>query len=69
MKQSVRRQGIPYPVALDPEFATWNAYGNHYWPAIYLIDAHGRIRYTHVGEGAYDETETAIRQLLREAKP
>ena len=68
VKASVRRQGITYRVALDPEFATWNAYRNHYWPAIYLIDAHGHIRYTHTGEGAYDETERAIQQLLREAK-
>ena len=62
----MRRLGIRYPVALDNDFATWRAYDNEYWPAKYLIDRAGRVRYTHFGEGAYDETETTIRRLLGE---
>jgi cytochrome c biogenesis protein CcdA/thiol-disulfide isomerase/thioredoxin len=64
---AVRRLGIRYPVVQDNEHATWNAYGNQYWPADYLIDARGRVRYTAFGEGDYDRTEAAIRALLREA--
>ncbi len=55
---------ITYPVALDPEHRTWRAFDNHYWPAFFLHDRQGRERYTHVGEGAYDDTEDAIRELL-----
>ncbi|OGG29748.1 hypothetical protein A3A63_01495 [Candidatus Gottesmanbacteria bacterium RIFCSPLOWO2_01_FULL_46_9] len=51
----------------DNDFATWNAYDNHYWPAKYLIDKNGKIRNTHFGEGAYDETESFIQKLLEEA--
>jgi cytochrome c biogenesis protein CcdA/thiol-disulfide isomerase/thioredoxin len=59
--------GITYPVVQDNESATWNAYHNQYWPADYLIDARGRVRLVHFGEGAYAETEAAIRGLLAEA--
>jgi hypothetical protein len=55
-------------VAQDNDFATWRAYDNQYWPAEYLIDAEGRVRETHFGEGNYAETETNIRSLLKEAK-
>jgi hypothetical protein len=55
-----------YPVILDNYYATWNAYGQHYWPAWYLIDTDGFIRYEHFGEGAYSETEQKIRELLEE---
>ena len=58
---------LRYPIAQDNEYATWNAWGNQYWPAKYLIDARGRVRYAHFGEGAYGETERAIRTLLEEA--
>jgi cytochrome c biogenesis protein CcdA/thiol-disulfide isomerase/thioredoxin len=58
---------LRYPVAQDNEYATWSAWGNQYWPAKYLIDARGRVRYAHFGEGAYEETEAAIRALLAEA--
>ena len=61
------RHGITYPVALDNGYGTWNAYDNHYWPAHYLFDAQGRLRDTHFGEGAYDETERNIQALLKEA--
>ena len=65
--RAVRSNGLRYPVAQDNEFATWNAYDNQFWPAKYLIDARGRVRYTHFGEGDYEETEAAIRALLAEA--
>jgi hypothetical protein len=54
-------------VVQDNDYATWNAWGNQYWPAKYLIDAKGRVRYAHFGEGGYDRTEAAIRSLLAEA--
>lgn len=67
--RAVREAGIRYPVALDNDFATWRAYGNQYWPAKYLIDQEGKVRYTHFGEGAYDETEKNIRELLNSTGP
>lgn len=64
---AVKSFGIRYPVALDSNDATWNAYANHYWPADYLIDKSGEIRYTQIGEGDYSATETVIRELLQNA--
>ena len=64
---AVTKAGLTYPVALDNDFTTWNAYKNQYWPASYLIDAEGNVRRVHEGEGGYRETEEAIRQLLRES--
>ncbi len=61
---AIKRHKINYPVAQDNDFATWNAYSNQFWPAEYLIDQKGNIVYTHFGEGEYDHTENAIRQLL-----
>ena len=58
---------VGYPVAVDTDYSVWNAFGNHYWPAIYLADAEGRIRYHHFGEGEYEKCERVIQQLLREA--
>ena len=66
VRSAVKRLGVRYPVALDNDFATWRAYSNDYWPADYLIDKSGRIRDEHYGEGAYAETESAIRRLLGE---
>ena len=66
VSDAVDRLGVTYPVALDDDYATWNAYGNRYWPAKYLIDRRGHVRYAHFGEGRYDETEDAIRALLAE---
>ncbi len=63
---AIKRYKINYPVAQDNNFDTWKAYNNQYWPAKYLIDANGRIRYSHFGEGDYEKTEQAIQQLLRE---
>jgi cytochrome c biogenesis protein CcdA/thiol-disulfide isomerase/thioredoxin len=67
VREAIAANRIRYPVAQDNEFATWGAWGNQYWPAKYLIDARGRVRYAHFGEGAYVETEAAIRALLAEA--
>ncbi len=61
---AVKRLGIRYPVVQDNEFGTWNAFANQYWPAKYMIDRAGHIRYVHFGEGSYDETEALIRKLL-----
>jgi uncharacterized protein (DUF2147 family)/peroxiredoxin len=65
---AVQRFGIRYPVAEDGAYATWKAYGNHYWPAVYLIDARGRIAQSWTGEGSYYEIESAIRELLASAQ-
>lgn len=65
--KAVRDLGITYPVAIDNNYAIWRAFQNRYWPAHYLIDAQGRMRYHHFGEGNYAESERAIQQLLREA--
>jgi cytochrome c biogenesis protein CcdA/thiol-disulfide isomerase/thioredoxin len=61
--------GVRYPVAIDDNYATWNAYSNQYWPADYLIDAQGDVRSVHFGEGDYATTEQLIRQLLQAARP
>jgi hypothetical protein len=60
---------IEYPVAQDNDGKTWRAYNNRYWPTLYLIDKTGQIRYVHIGEGAYEETELAIQYLLSESYP
>lgn len=65
--QAVRELGVRYPVAIDNRYAIWNAFRNEYWPAHYLIDAEGRIRHQHFGEGEYRETEQMIQGLLKEA--
>ena len=67
VQNAVKAANIHYPVALDNKFATWNAYNNQYWPAKYLIDKDGKVRFTHFGEGNYAETEAAIQTLLRES--
>ena len=64
-----KRLGITYPVALDNDYATWNDYGNDSWPAEYLIDASGVVRYAAIGEGDYGGTESLIRRLLTVANP
>ncbi len=66
VRDAVKKAGINYPVALDNDFSTWNAYQNQYWPASYLIDKEGNVRRQHGGEGQYKETEMAIRELLGE---
>lgn len=65
--KAVADLGIHYPVAIDNQYAIWNAFKNEYWPAHYLIDAQGHIRHQHFGEGAYQETEEMIQTLLKES--
>ena len=64
--QAIKDFGLKYPIVQDNDFATWRAYDNHYWPAKYLIDKDGFVRYTHFGEGEYDTTEETIQKLLSE---
>ena len=68
--ENLRRQvvslGINYPVVSDNDYQTWNAYNVHAWPTMFLLDKQGRIRWKHVGEGHYDETERLIQKLLAE---
>jgi thiol-disulfide isomerase/thioredoxin len=66
VERYLREHSILYPVAIDNEFNTWKRYNNGYWPAVYLIDKRGTIRYLRVGEGGYRETEQQIRDLLNE---
>ncbi len=67
VRQAIESDGIRYPVAQDNDYGTWNAYRNQYWPAEYLIDAHGQVRHTQFGEGDYLQSEAAVRELLYEA--
>ncbi len=67
VEEAIQRNDIRYPVAQDNDLATWSAYGNQYWPAEYFIDAQGRVRFAHFGEGSYGEKERVIRELLAEA--
>lgn len=67
VRREVTGLGVDYPVAVDNDYAVWHAFDNHYWPALYLIDAQGQIRYHHFGEGDYEQSEMMIRQLLTEA--
>jgi cytochrome c biogenesis protein CcdA/thiol-disulfide isomerase/thioredoxin len=68
VRDKVKEYGITYPVAIDNNYAIWRNFDNQYWPAHYLIDAKGQVRYTHFGEGSYDTQEKMIQQLLEEAK-
>jgi cytochrome c biogenesis protein CcdA/thiol-disulfide isomerase/thioredoxin len=67
VQQAIADKGLRYPVVQDNDFGTWNAFTNQGWPSKFLIDANGNVRYTHLGEGDYKETEAAIRTLLAEA--
>ncbi len=67
VQKAVQKFGITYPVALDSNHAIWDAFHNEYWPAHYFIDAKGRVRFEHFGEGNYDQSERWIQQLLKEA--
>ncbi|BBP70204.1 hypothetical protein PHLH6_22080 [Pseudomonas sp. Seg1] len=68
VREQVRKLGITYPVAIDNNYAIWRNFDNQYWPAHYLIDAKGQVRFSHFGEGRYEAQEQVIRQLLEEAK-
>jgi thiol-disulfide isomerase/thioredoxin len=67
IRSAIKEMRIGYPVAVDSNYAIWNAFDNQYWPALYIIDTHGRIRYHHFGEGNYEQSEHAIQELLTEA--
>jgi cytochrome c biogenesis protein CcdA/thiol-disulfide isomerase/thioredoxin len=67
LQRAIKQLGVTWPVVQDNNYLQWNAYGNHYWPAHYFIDATGRVRYFHFGEGEYDISEQVIRALLKEA--
>ena len=66
LKNAIAENGIEYAVAQDNDGVTWRAYKNHYWPTLYLIDKQGHIRYVHIGEGRYKDTEENIKALLEE---
>jgi len=66
VRAAVRQLRVEHPVTIDNDYTIWRAFDNHYWPATYLIDARGRIRYRHFGEGAYDEIERAIQRALKD---
>ncbi|GAB2841961.1 hypothetical protein GCM10027277_06240 [Pseudoduganella ginsengisoli] len=69
VKTAMKRFDIRYPVAQDNRYATWEAFGNRYWPAVYLFDKNGKLAYSHFGEGSYAQTEAKIQQLLAEPGP
>ena len=64
VRRATGELGVEFPVVIDNDFRIWRAFENHYWPAVYLVDGEGRVRFHHFGEGAYEETERAIQALL-----
>jgi thiol-disulfide isomerase/thioredoxin len=64
VRRAIKAMRVEYPIAVDNEYAIWNGFSNQYWPALYLIDAKGATRFTHFGEGAYDESERAMQNVL-----
>lgn len=66
VQKAVKDLGVTYPVALDNDFANWRRYRNRFWPTLYLVDKRGVIRFTHIGEGGYEETRRWIESLLAE---
>jgi len=67
VREAAKEMRVEYPIALDNDYAVWRAFGNNYWPAVYIADAEGRIRHHQFGEGGYEECERVIQQFLREA--
>src|SRR6187551_401245 len=67
VRREVKALRVDYPVAVDSEYVIWRAFNNNYWPAQYFVDAQGRVRYMHFGEGSYDQSEMVIQRLLMEA--
>ena len=65
--RAVKQRGLTYPIAIDNDFAIWRAFSNQYWPALYFVDAQGRVRHRHFGEGEYEQSEKFIQKLLAEA--
>jgi thiol-disulfide isomerase/thioredoxin len=64
VRQAIEERAIDYPVALDNDYAIWSAFDNHYWPALYFVDADGVVRDQHFGEGRYEQSERVIQRLL-----
>ena len=69
LRREVAELGINYPVVTDNDYSTWKAYKVEAWPTLFLLDKQGRVRWTHVGEGYYDQTEAVIKKLLAEEEP
>jgi hypothetical protein len=67
--EATQRLDVPYPMAIDNDGQTWRAYAQRYWPTRYVLDKTGHIRFKHIGEGAYDETEAVIQALMAEPYP
>ena len=67
VRRAAKEMRVAYPIAVDSDYAIWHAFANHYWPALYLADAEGQLRYHHFGEGAYEESERVVQHLLTEA--
>jgi thiol-disulfide isomerase/thioredoxin len=67
VQRAIKEMNVTYPVVVDNDYAVWNAFDNHYWPALYLVDATGSIRHHHFGEGEYEESEMVLQMLLAEA--
>ena len=67
VRRAVQAMGLTYPIAIDNDFAIWRALRNQYWPALYFVDAQGRVRHQHFGEGEYEQSERFIQKLLAEA--
>jgi thiol-disulfide isomerase/thioredoxin len=64
VRRAAAQLGVDYPVVIDDDFSIWRSFGNRYWPAVYVVGREGDVRFTHFGEGAYEETELALRDLL-----
>jgi len=69
LRKEVAALGITFPVVTDNDYATWRTYRVEAWPTLFVLDKEGRVRWTHVGEGAYNETEDVIKKLLAEQEP
>ena len=67
VRRAIKEMDVRYPVAVDNDYAVWQAFNNQYWPALYFVDSHGRIRHHHFGEGDYEQSEMVLQMLLREA--
>jgi len=67
VRRAIKEMDVRYPLAVDNDYAVWAAFDNHYWPALYFIDAQGRIRHHHFGEGEYETSEMVLQMFLREA--
>src|SRR5436190_10427796 len=67
VRRAVKDMRVEYPIAIDNDYAIWSAFDNHYWPALYLVDAQGRIRAHQFGEGAYEQSEMMLQHVLAEA--